>query len=80
MRGLSRVLHWDISVIRERVRLLIAGARDIAHLLVDVRIERLNVEDDTIVVEGTYRYIVERGRFRIEFEGSTLDVRRIEIE
>jgi len=66
-------------MIREKIRSIIADSRNIIYLLVDVRIERLSVEDDTIVAEGTYRYIMESGEFHVEFDGSTLEIRKIEI-
>ena len=77
---MSKVLRWSISTIREKIRSIIADSRNIAHLFLGIEIKKLNMKNDTIIIEGTYRYLLEEGKFHIELDESTLGVKRIEIE
>lgn len=79
MRDLSGRLGWDVKLLQEKVREIVANSLSYVPLFLTIQIKKLDSKGDTIIVEGRYRYFLDEGKFHVVLNRSTLEVVSMEI-
>lgn len=77
--SMEKRLHIDIALIQERIRTIIAKSLAYSPLFLTIQIKKLSTEDETILVEGEYN-LLDVGKFCIELNKSTLEIKNMEIK